>query len=429
MIIRALLGSLFISMILCAEERVEKPCLFTNFVVQSSANRPKSKVLILTTKGGGANYAATKVLVERLEKSYMVEVVNILTDLWGKFDFIQRMTFGWYCGEDFYNYLLRHSWNRAVNMLDTIGQWRMNSIKSSLIEVTSDYIKKSKPDLVISVMPLIDPYVLAATEQNNVPFLVVNIDLDASIYLRNVESTYEKFYLTIPFDDELLYTKIEKSQLPTGCIKPIGFPLRSAFFEKQCKGCIKEEFNIPENTPTVMIVMGGQGSVLSYDYVKALAHSSDKMHLIVCLGRNEGVRKRIERIKLPKNITISIVGFTDKIADLMMVSDLLITKSGPTTLCEALHLQLPVLVSLIGEPIRWEKINGDFVLKHKLGDIITHKKNIVPLVHTWLNNKKLRTTFKKNVMRFNQSSFGVSFDTLVLELLETSGATASVMVQ
>lgn len=391
----------------------------------------KQKILIATSKGGGAHSTVDRVLTGRLQKQYDVKSVNILTDIWGTFDPLSKITFGFFSGEDLYNYLLRNSWNKALNMLESFGEWRMNWIKDSLVEKLVAYLEPDKPDLIISVVPIIDPYILWACEKLSIPFLVVNLDTNASIYLRGVKApTYKKFYFTLPFDDALLYEKIAFAQLPKEVIKPIGFPIRDSFFGSRCKGCIKEEFDIPENTPTVMIMMGGQGSELSHTYVKTLAkNTKDRMHLVVCLGRNEKLRKRIEKIKLPKNITISIVGFTDKVADLMSVTDLLITKPGPTTMCEALHMQVPILFSATGEVLRWEQTNIDFVLKHKLGGSIQQMKQAIPLVREWLTDKSLRSAFKKNVIRYNQTSFRASFDVLVRELLASSSVATNVIVQ
>lgn len=414
---RAILFSFFIFFSLQAVDQLSDR-IQTNFIVNQNA---KPKILIATSKGGGAHYTVTQVLTKRLEKAYTVTTTNILTDIWGSFDPLSKITFGLYSGEDLYNYFLKNSWNRAINILGTIGDWHMDWFKKSLTRSMSDYLKEYKPDLVISVVPVIDPYILWACEENNIPFLVINLDTDASIYLRGVKApTYKNFYFTVPFDDALLYEKIAAAELPKSCLKPIGFPIRESFFEKKCKGCIKEAFDIPEDTPTVMIMMGGQGSELSYTYTRALArNTTDTMHLIVCLGRNEKLAKRIKKIKLPKNITLTVVGFTDKIADLMAVSDVLITKPGPTTMCEALHMQLPLILSGIGEVIRWEQTNIDFVVKNQLGGVVKNTKEIIPLVREWLTNKTLRTTFKENVVRYNQASFRSSFDVLVRELLES----------
>jgi processive 1,2-diacylglycerol beta-glucosyltransferase len=363
--------------------------------------------------------AVTGVLKERLKEQYEVVVVNIITEIWEDFDPIPKLTFGHCTAEDLYNYFLRNSWHRAINFLDSFGEWRMEMLKEELSEVAADYLRETKPDLVISVMPIIDPYVLYAAEKNDIPFLVVNLDLNAGFYLNGVHKPeYKKFYFTLPFDHPLLYEKIAFADLPATCIKPIGVPLRYSFFKPHNKQQIKKEFNIPKNVPTIMIMMGAQGSRLSYEYVKALAKSKDRMHLVVCIGHNETQRKRIEKIKLPSNVTMTIVGFTDKIADLMSVSDLLITKPGSNSVCEALHMQIPLLLSCIGgNVIRWEQTNVEFIIANQLGDAIIRIKDVRCLVHEWLTDKELRKTFKKNVQKFNQNNFYKSFDRLVVELL------------
>ena len=84
----------------------------------------------------------------------------------------------------------------------------------------------------------------------------------------------------------------------------------------------------------VMVFMGGAGSLASYRYVRTLAKLAMPMHILVCLGRNMRLSRNINKILLPPEVTLTIIGFTDRIADLMSISDVLITKPGPGSVCE-----------------------------------------------------------------------------------------------
>ena len=74
----------------------------------------------------------------------------------------------------------------------------------------------------------------------------------------------------------------------------------------------------------------------SYKYVAYLIKMQLPLHILVCIGRNERLRRNINKILLPEDVSLTIIGFTDRIADFMAISDVLITKPGPGSVCEAL---------------------------------------------------------------------------------------------
>ncbi|MGC2310647.1 MAG: hypothetical protein WA432_03440 [Candidatus Babeliaceae bacterium] len=166
---------------------------------------------------------------------------------------------------------------------------------------------------MISVIPFVNGAILTAAEKLDIPFVLITLDFHPVYFLCNVQETsYQKFLCTFIFND--LYTdnknidfKLKDFQKVT-----VGFPLRSSFFEKKDRNTLKTTFDIPQDKPVVLVCMGGTGSAASYDYLKEIAKITIPVHIIICLGRNERLRKKIEKIKLKPHIATTIFGFTDK---------------------------------------------------------------------------------------------------------------------
>ncbi len=57
------------------------------------------------------------------------------------------------------------------------------------------------------------------------------------------------------------------------------------------------------------------------------------------------------------------LGFTDRVAELLAASDLLVTKPGPGSLSEAFHQRVPVVVTRNVHTIPQERFNTDFVAR------------------------------------------------------------------
>ena len=66
----------------------------------------------------------------------------------------------------------------------------------------------------------------------------------------------------------------------------------------------------------------------------------------------------------------------------MAAADLLVTKSGPGTIFEALHSDLPMVVDATTRVIRWEAMNISFVEEHDLGAVLRRLDDLPQLICT-----------------------------------------------
>ena len=66
------------------------------------------------------------------------------------------------------------------------------------------------------------------------------------------------------------------------------------------------------------------------------------------------------------------LGFTDRVAEILAASDLLVTKPGPGSLSEAFHQRVPVVVTRNIHTIPQERFNTDFVRDRGLGLVVPH---------------------------------------------------------
>jgi processive 1,2-diacylglycerol beta-glucosyltransferase len=366
----------------------------------------KKKILIFSSKGGGGHTAVAKALHGYLKDDYHITTVNACQDVLSSFDIMQFLTFWRLTGEDFYNFCLQCRWITLLDKFISIGCWGIKHRKEAIEQVILDFVKKQRPDLIISVMPIINFIILHVAQKLNIPFLVLTNDLDTTNYIYGLHNpSYHKFYYTIPFDDSAIRSKIAPAGIPTSQIKVTGFPLRPEFFKEKDKQRIRADFKIPDDKPTIMILMGGVGSMASLRYVKTLARMNLPIHVIVCLGRNEKLRRNINRVILPSHITLSVIGFTDRIADLMAVSDVLITKPGPGSICEAIESDLPIIVDNTYNAPWWEIMNKEFVYNHSFGDILMSFNELKPILTKYIKNPSYIAKIKHNMVNFKKEQF------------------------
>jgi len=367
----------------------------------SPFKKQKKRILIFMSIGGGGHVSVSNALKRYLEDDYEITIVNFFEEVMSSVDTIRYLTFGKASGEDIYNFCLQNRFISLVNGFTRFGAWSIKYKSTAIESLLQDFIIRYKPDLLISVIPVVNFMILPVAKKLDIPFLVVTNDLDTTNYVNGItQIDYNKFYYTVAFNDKDIYSKFRTAKIPKSQVAVTGFPLRPEFYDKdKDKALIKKDFQIQENKKVVMILMGGAGSFVCYRYVQTLARLKKPMHIVACIGRDERLRNTITGLSLPAHITLSIVGFTGRISDLMSVADVLITKAGPNSICEAMASYLPILIDQTTGNIWWEVLNVDFVKKHKIGDTVTRFKEVNSKITKFLDDSSYISSVKKRMSR------------------------------
>ncbi|MEP6806828.1 MAG: glycosyltransferase [Flavobacterium sp.] len=379
----------------------------------------RAKILILTSTGGGGHIAVSNAIAEQLKDSYDIETANVFKDLLRPLDPFSYLTFNRYSGEEVYNSFMPNKSFKILSFLYYVGAWFIQLQRKNIEALLHDYFVQSRPSLIISVIPLINNIILDTAQKLNIPFILVPTDLNISMYIRYIKNPqYKNFKLCLPFDDQKIMAPIKETHISQDQIAIVGAPLNTSFFEKKNKSFLKEKLNIPCDKPIIMLLMGAQGLEAIEKYTAKLITLEQPVHLIVCIGKNETSREVIKKLTLPPHITLTIVGFTPLIADYMAVSDLLISKSGTLSVCEALYMNLPLLLDATDTILPWEKFNHSFIKEHNFGDSITSYSMVIPLVSSLLENNTTLLQYKTNLENFKKIKNRREMKRLVKQMLQ-----------
>jgi 1,2-diacylglycerol 3-beta-galactosyltransferase len=164
--------------------------------------------------------------------------------------------------------------------------------------------------------------------------------------------------------------------------------LRQAFYTV---GPIVEGWRAPDGEPTGLVMFGGVGSKEMLPIAKALANR----RLVLICGKNEKLRLQLEFLNNPRH---EIVGYTTEIPALMARCDYLIGKPGPGTISEAVHMGLPVIVSLNAFTMPQERWNTEWIIQNDVGLVIKSFKHIDEAVEELL---EAHPELQYNTQRFN----------------------------
>jgi 1,2-diacylglycerol 3-beta-galactosyltransferase len=239
-------------------------------------------------------------------------------------------------------------------------------------------IREKKPDIIVSVHPMTNHIALAAMKEinHNVPLITVVTD----------PVSFHRVWISPLADKIVLATEDAK----TLCIKygygidnieVLGFPVEPKFLKiSASKKELRQSMGFATDKFTLLFMGGGEGGGNIYEHIVALSRGNLDIQVIVAAGRNQSLRKKLERNSSKFSFPVKVFAFTDKVSDIMGASDIVITKAGPGTITEAVSKNLPIILTsyLPGQ----EKGNVEYVLKMQLGVMATDRKRIVAAVHS-----------------------------------------------
>jgi 1,2-diacylglycerol 3-beta-galactosyltransferase len=100
---------------------------------------------------------------------------------------------------------------------------------------------------------------------------------------------------------------------------------------------------------------------------QAISQARLPVQLLIVTGRNKRLYMRLQRVRASLRVPAKIFGFVHNMPEMMRASDVIITKAGPGTICEALACDLPIILSdfVPGQ----EEGNVTFVTENKVGTL------------------------------------------------------------
>ncbi len=359
---------------------------------------PKKTILVLSSRGGYGHTAAANTLQKLIGDHYTLKIVHPIDQL---------RIWGVPSGEQFYNMMLKRGWVRSTNFLARhIAPHLFRTRKSKLEKIINSYIQAYNPDLVISLIPYVNYPASEAARKKEVPYLLVTTDNDLRNWAYELDRLrHPHFKVTIGCDLPTTRGVLLKKKIPDSAIETIGLPLRPDFIAAKDKARIREEYRIPSNKAVILVMMGGNGGKSSYDYARKIGSMDLSTHLIICYGRNQKLKKDLEKIKLHPSNSMTVLGFTEKISDLMAISDLVLTKPGPGTINEAIAMRLPILIDNVDPSLFWERANTEMVVKYGVGEKIKDYRQMRRLLRKYLYDEPTRQKLQDSLAQLPSNQF------------------------
>ena len=176
-----------------------------------------------------------------------------------------------------------------------------------------------------------------------------------------------------------------------------GIPLSNRFLHHYDKPAILNEFGLQPNKRTVLFFGGGKmglGKTRTIEILKILAQDFTALQMVAISGQNEEMNAHFKEIVAEnhREDSIKVLEFTNKVPELMTISDLVITKPGGLTTTESIASGLPIII--INPIPGQEEENAEFLEEHNVGVWIKKGDNIQEKLTAVLGNPEIMQEMK-----------------------------------
>jgi len=161
--------------------------------------------------------------------------------------------------------------------------------------------------------------------------------------------------------------------IPAKDVTVTGIPIHPVFSqEKDRAACLKRQGLVGEH-PIVLQLAGGFGVGPIKLILQNVLSVETPVEAVVVCGKNEKLRKELEKAEVPARHRVKVLGFTDQMDELLAVADVVVSKPGGLTTSEVLARGacMAILNPIPGQESR----NSDYLLENgaaiKINNIAT----------------------------------------------------------
>ena len=329
----------------------------------------QKKVLIMSAStGGGHNRAARAIKEELTNKSIDgitsdCEIIDSLKIVNGTMD--KLISRGYEKSAKYTPKAWGGVYKLTESNLISRNEFKDNPLTSLISRKLKKLIEVKKPDLIIGTHPF--PMIALST-------LKKHSQLSKNNELSTFTESFHKYYqnLDIPplitvltdytthsayIQNEIDYyiaghEYVKELLIEDGIeaekIKPYGIPVEKSFLTNRSRETVLSELNLDPNKFTVLLMGGSFGAGSIKDTLSELISIDRDFQIIVITGRNKSLKEKLEKNlmsheqSIDKNICV--LGFTDKMNDLLSAVDILVSKPGGLTTTESLLKEVPMIV-------------------------------------------------------------------------------------
>ncbi|MCI0639325.1 MAG: glycosyltransferase [Gemmataceae bacterium] len=274
------------------------------------------------------------------------------------------------------------------------------------------FLKRDEWDLVINTHFLPAEIIsnLRKDKLIDLPQATVTTDFDT-----------HRLWVNQPCDRYFTATKegalyLQRWGVPAKDIFPTGIPVHPVFSEPKDRKALAAKHGVDAGKPIVLQLAGGFGVGPIEKLFEALTQVEVPTQFVSIAGKNEKLKKELEKMPVPARHRVKVMGFTKEIDELMQLADLVVSKPGGLTTSETLARGA---VMVIVNPIPGqESRNSDYLLESGAAVKVNNLATLPYKVTQLLTDRDRLEALRANVRRIARPKAAFDVVAKSLELIQ-----------
>lgn len=258
-------------------------------------------------------------------------------------------------------------------------------------------LREKQPDLIISTHPFGSQMCAYLKRKGKITAQIATIMTDFSPHDQWLVGNETTDYFFVANDKMKNY--LVAKNIPDNKVFVTGIPISSRFLQNYNREEILKEFDLKDNKKNILFFGGGEfglGKARTVEIFNNLVKNFDNIQVIAIAGKNEKMKSEFEKIVKENNKqeSVKVLAFTNKVPELMSISDLVISKPGGLTTSESLASNLPMII--INPIPGQEEENAEFLESKGTGIWLRKDDSSREVLKSVLDNTSKLIEMKKN---------------------------------
>jgi len=253
-----------------------------------------------------------------------------------------------------------------------------------------DFLKKFRPDFIISTNPLPMHLVSETKEKNIIDIPSANICTDFGFHSFWYNKDVNYYFVAV----EEIKKRFVSRGVKSSAIIVTGIPIKSKFTKICNREQIIDKLNLNKSHPVLLIIGGKMGYGNLREILYNIKEKDKNAQFIIVSGRDARLKERLEESEYKNDPTVKIFGFADNLEELMTAADLILTKAGGITVAECLAKNLPMIINDVipGQ----EEDNVRYVVLNKAGFKVKNERKCAEIIADLFLDSRKMERLRKN---------------------------------
>lgn len=206
-----------------------------------------------------------------------------------------------------------------------------------------DYVKTFAPKAIISTHFMPPEILLRLKEKKLIDFKIFVVVTDFDVHYLWTHAKADHYFVA----GNMAKEKLIKYGIEERNITISGIPIASHFFNTYALEYINSlhaKWQTNNNKKKVLLMAGGAGVTALDKIAKEVLSERNDIQFIALAGKNKKLLEKLKIIEKSYPDNLIAMGFTDKVHELMAISDLVMTKPGGLSTSECLAMNKPMVL-------------------------------------------------------------------------------------